>query len=76
MSAGDRGIGVRQAEGMLSAIRSSHECGEPCTSEVTHGDGRKVQLVCPYSRLDVNVPGDRKIIGSIYASEAIGATGR
>lgn len=59
-----------EAEGMLTAIQRSHECTEACTGTVTLGDGHVVHLTCPWQRLDMTVEADRRIVGSVYASEA------
>ena len=58
------------AEGMLSAIKNTHECTVACTGHVTLGDGKVVALVCPWERIDLDNPSDRRIVQGVYASEA------
>ena len=63
---------TRLAEGQLKALTAGHICGPACTSTVIQG-GQERQLTCPYKQLDPTSPKDQKIIGSIYASEALAA---
>jgi hypothetical protein len=62
-----------QAAGMLKAIQSQHTCAEACTAKVTLGDGKVVQLTCPWTRLDVNSYVDRGVIATVYADMALAA---
>ena len=63
------------AEGMLSAIKKSHTCTEACTASVRLGGpfGDLVQLRCPWEQIDLDSPTDRRIVQSVYASEALAA---
>lgn len=61
---------IEHAEGMLAAIRATHTCTEACTGTVTLGDGKVVTLTCPWERLDLRNGQDRRIVASVYASEA------
>jgi hypothetical protein len=63
-------ITPEQAEGMLKGIRSSHTCGEACTATVTLGDGKVLALTCPWERLDMADPSDRKVVATVYADMA------
>jgi hypothetical protein len=59
-----------EALGMLEALTASHRCGQACNGTVALGDGSHVQLSCPYDRLDLDNPADRRIVAGMYASEA------
>lgn len=61
---------IEQAEGMLAGIKSQHACTEACTGTVTLGDGHVVTLTCPWQRLDMTSEADRRIVQTVYASEA------
>lgn len=67
---------AEHASGMLKAIKSTHTCGEACTSRTRLGDGTYLQLSCPWGRLNPAVEADRRIIQSVYASEAVAAMRR
>lgn len=71
----DRGITVDMATGMLAAIKRFHECTEACDGVTVLGDGTRLVLTCPWSRLDVNVASDRKVIGTVYADMTFAAMG-
>jgi hypothetical protein len=68
---------IEHAEGMLAAIRATHTCTEACTGTVTLGDGKVVTLTCPWERigLDLDNEQSRRIVGGVYASEALAAMG-
>lgn len=63
-------VSIERAEGMLAAIRATHECGVACTSTVTLGDGSKITLHCPWYGLDLSNAVDRRIVQTVYANEA------
>lgn len=63
-------ITAEQAEGMLKGIRSQHECREACTATVTLGDGKVLALSCPWERIDVADPSDRRVVATVYADMA------
>jgi hypothetical protein len=66
---------VEHAEGMLAALKRGHSCTEACTGTTVLGDGKVLQLRCPWEQIDLGTPTDRRIVASVYASEARAAMG-
>lgn len=65
---------VEEAEGMLKALTSGHECGDPCTGTVQCGPDL-IQLRCPYKVLDLSRESDRRTVATVYVNEALAAMG-
>ena len=57
------------AAGMLATLIRDHVCGTACTGTARAGD-RIIQLRCPYTTLDLDDPAARRLVQTMYASEA------
>ena len=58
------------AEGMLASIKANHTCTTACTDTKVLGDGKRIQLRCPWEQIDLDNPADRRIVQGVYAAEA------
>ena len=61
---------LEHAAGMLAGIKQGHQCTEACTGTTVLGDGKVLNLRCPWEQIDLDSESDRRIIGSVYAIEA------
>ena len=61
---------IEHAAGMLAGIKQGHQCTEVCTGTTVLGDGKVLNLRCPWENIDLAKDADRRLVASVYAIEA------